>query len=462
MPVSLRRELTIASSAFLVVSNMVGSGIFTTTGFLAGDLGRPWLVLTIWVAGAAIALAGCFSYAEMGVNLPRSGGEYVYLREAWGPTCGFLSGWVSFFAGFSAPVAAGALAVSEYLGKVFPALARGGPQTALFGVLHLEKARLVSVALIAVLALINIRGVGAAAKFQLILTGVTVAGIGTFLALAFTVGRGDWSHFEMTTARTSPHGLVAQFAVSLIFVMFAYSGWNAAAYVAEEMKSPERMLPRALLLGTVLVAFCYIALNAAYIYALPLDSLKGVLPVGATAADAMFGGRAGALFAVMLTLALLASVSAMSLVGPRVYYAMAQDGCFPSSAAAVHPRWGTPARAIAFQAVLSAILALTGTFEALVYYIGFALILFAALAVAGLWRLRRRPDWRRLAPVSWGYPAIPGIFVVASVWMLAWTLVARPREAGWGLLTVACGGIVYRWRISRGDRPGGTRNTNEA
>jgi len=462
MPVSLRRELTVTSSALLVVSNMIGSGIFTTTGFLAGDLGRPWLVLLIWVVGAAIALAGCFSYAEMGVNLPQSGGEYVYLREAWGPTWGFLSGWVSFFAGFSAPVAAGSLAVSAYLGKIFPLLAPPEPQPAIFGWLHLDKARLVSVVLIAALAALNIRGVGPAAKLQNVLTGITLGGLGAFLVLTFTIGRGDWTHFTMSTTRTSAHGLGAQFAVSLVFVMFAYTGWNAAAYVAEEMKSPERILPRALLTGTVLVAVCYLALNVAYIYALPLESLKGVLPVGAATAQALFGSRVGALFAGMLTLALLASVSAMSVVGPRVYYAMAQDGCFPRGAAALHPRWHTPVRAIIYQAVLSAVLALTGTFEALVYYIGFALILFAALAVAGLLRLRSRPNWRRLGPVSWCYPAIPAIFVLASLWMLAWTLVDRPREAGWGLLTVACGGVLYRWGILRRNPPIQTGKANEA
>jgi len=449
MPVSLRRELTVTGSAVLVISNMIGSGIFTTTGFLAGDLGRPLVMLSIWIAGAAIALAGCFSYAEMGVNLPRSGGEYVYLREAWGPTWGFLSGWVSFFVGFSAPIAAGSLAVSEYLGKIFPSLASPAPQPAVFGLLHLDKARLVSVALIAALAVVNIRGVGMAANLQKLLTGITLGGIGTFLALAFTIGRGDWGHFQMSAERTSAHGLGSQFAVSLIFVMFAYSGWNAAAYVAEEMRSPERDLPRALLAGTGLVAFCYVALNVAYIYALPLESLKGVLPVGAASAEALFGSRVGALFAGMLTLALLSSVSGMSVVGPRVYYAMARDGCFPSGAATLHPRWQTPVRAILAQTVLSSILALTGSFEALVYYIGFALILFAALAVAGLLRLRRRPHWRRLSSVSWCYPAIPGIFVLTSLWMLMWTLVDRPREAVWGILTVASGGALYRWRILR-------------
>ncbi len=447
-PVSLRRELTLTNSAVLVVSNMIGAGIFTTTGFLAGDLGRPWLVLLIWVVGAAIAFAGCLAYAEMGVNLPRSGGEYVYLREAWGPTWGFLSGWVSFFAGFSAPIAAGSLAVTAYARQMISSAALPARQLVVIGWMHLDPARLWSVALIAALAAINIRGVGTAAKVQNVLTGITVAGIAAFLVLAFALGRGDWGHFQIPAARSSTHGLVSQFAVSLIFVMFAYSGWNAAAYVAEEMKSPERLLPRALLAGTGLVAFAYLGLNVAYIYALPLESLKGVLPVGATTATALFGSRVGTLFAGLLTLCLLASVSGMSLVGPRVYYAMAQDGCFPRGAALLHPRWGTPARAIVSQAAVSSILALTGSFEALVYYIGFALILFAALAVAGVWRLRRRPGWRRLPAVNWCYPAIPAIFVLTSGWMLAWTLVDRPREAMWGLLTVACGGALYRLKVA--------------
>jgi len=307
----------------------------------------------------------------------------------------------------------------------------------------------VSVALLAALALVNIRGVGVAAKLQNMLTGITLGSIAAFLVIGLTIGHGDWAHFGVPAVRTSPHGLVSQFAVSLIFVMFAYSGWNAAAYVAEEIQSPERILPRALLTGTAVVAVCYLALNVVYVYALPLESLKGVLAVGAESAKALFGGGLGTVFSGLMTLALLSCIGAMSVVGPRVYYAMAQDGCFPKSAAAVHPRWGTPARAIAYQAILSSVLVVTGTFEALVYYIGFALILFAALAVAGLLRLRRRPKWQRLKPVSWCYPAIPGLFVLTSLWMLVWTLVARPREAMWGLLTVGAGAALYRWKASR-------------
>jgi APA family basic amino acid/polyamine antiporter len=447
MSAPLRRELTFISAAVLVVSNMVGTGIFTTTGYLAGDLGRPALVLGIWVAGAIVALAGCLSYSELGINLPRSGGEYVYLREAWGPGWGFLSGWVSFFAGFAAPVAAGAIAFSLYFGRFLPSLVLDSQHSSLFRWLQIDNAHVLAAGVIACFAVINVLGLRQAATLQNVLTAFKLAALGAFLALAFTIGRGSWANFHLAANRTSSHGIGAQFAVSLVFVIFAYSGWNAANYVAEEMKEPERMLPRVTILGTSFVALLYLVLNVAFLYALPLESLKGVVAVGAVAAGALFGAHGGALFSGLMAAGLLSTVSAMSLVGPRVYYAMAQDGCFPRHAARVHPRWQTPSRAIMYQAVASIAMVLTGTFESLVYYIGFALVLFAALAVAGLLKLRKRAEWRRLRSVSWCYPAVPVAFIVASLWMLTWTLVLRPRESGLGLLTIGCGALLYRWKF---------------
>ncbi len=457
MPPLLRRELTATTAVAVVVSNMIGTGIFTTTGFLAGDLGRPVLVLGIWVVGALVALAGCVSYAELGINLPRSGGEYVYLREAWGPAWGFLSGWVSFFAGFSAPIAAAALAFSQYFGRFLPSLGLDSTHTFLFRWLHIDNARLLSIGVIACFALINALGLRRAANLQNVLTALKIGALGAFLILAFTMGHGSWAHLHQVAHRTSSHGLGAQFAVSAVFVMFAYSGWNAANYVAEELKVPERTLPWVVVLGTCVVAALYVALNVAFLYALPLESLQGVVTVGAAAASALFGGRAGTVFSGLIAIGLLASISAMSLVGPRVYYAMAQDGCFPDDASRVHPRWQTPSRSIVYQAVVSIGMVLTGTFESLVYYIGFALILFAALAVAGLLRLRKRTPWRRLRAVSWCYPAVPMAFVLASLWMLAWTLLLRPRESVLGLLTMGCGGLLYRWKVRRhpAERPAG-------
>jgi basic amino acid/polyamine antiporter, APA family len=461
MTAPLRRILTVTSCAALVVSNMIGTGIFTTTGFLSGDLGRPLLVLGIWVAGGIVALAGCFAYAELGINIPRAGGEYAYLREAWGPGWGFLSGWISFFAGFSAPIAATALGFSEYLGHYFPALSANSSANGRLRWLHAGSAQWVGIGVIFVFAAINIAGLRWASKLQNVLTAVKLGIIAAFLIAAFAAGRGDWAHFHMAAGRSSSHGLGAQFAVSLIFVMFAYSGWNAASYVAEEIKDPQRSLPLALGLGTGLVVLLYITLNVAFIYALPLEAMKGVVAVGAAASDALFGGRVGNFFSAAMAGALLSSISAMSIVGPRVYYAMGRDGCFPAGAAEVHPRWGTPVKAITYQAITSALMVLTGTFEALIYYIGFSLILFAALAVAGLLRLRKRPGFRRLRVVNWGYPAIPLLFVSVSLWMLAWTFVLRPRESALGLVTILCGAAFYRWHL-RGSVERATRERKEA
>lgn len=447
MSAPLRRVLTVTSAAALVVSNMIGTGIFTTTGFLAGDLGRPLLVLGIWVAGGIVAMAGCFSYAELGINIPRAGGEYAYLRETWGPGWAFLSGWISFFAGFSAPIAATALAFSAYLKDYFPALSEASSHTQHFRWLHSGNAELVSIGVIFFFAAINVFGLHLAAKLQNVLTALKLGVIAAFLIAAFSVGRGDWAHLHMATARTSSHAVSAQFAVSLIFVMFAYSGWNAASYVVEEIKDPQRTLPLALGLGAALVVLLYVALNVAFVYALPLGAMKGVVAVGAAASDALFGRRVANFFGAAMAGALLSSISAMSVVGPRVYYAMGRDGCFPAGAAEVHPRWGTPVKAILYQAIASGLMVLTGTFEALVYYIGFSLILFAALAVTGLLRVRKRPGFRRLRVVDWGYPAIPLVFVLVSLWMLIWTFFLRPRESALGLVTMLCGAMFYHWRL---------------
>ena len=449
---SLRRELTLTNGTAIVVANMIGAGIFGITGFLAGDIGKPYLVLAIWLAGAVVALAGCLCYAELAINLPRSGGEYIYVRKAWGPAWGFLSGWISFFAGFAAPIAAAALLFSEYVGHFYPALS----PTFSAGVLsstwwfHAGYGHLLAVAVVALFAGVNIVGVRFAGRIQNALTGLKIGVLGAFLALAFLVGKGSVAHFSAAAARTSQHSLAAQFAVSLIFVMFAYSGWNAATYVAEEMKSPERTLPVSLVAGTLIVAAFYLALNAAFIYAMPLEAMKGIERIGGAAAEALFGEKGGDFFSAVMSVGLLSTVSAMVIVGPRVYYAMAQDGCFFQGAARVNLRWGTPVQAILWQSLATALMILTGTFESLLYYIGFALVLFAALAVAGMVRLRRRSGWKRLSAVNWGYPLVPVVFLGASAWMLCYTMALRPKESALGLLTMAAGSLVYRWFLRSG------------
>jgi len=447
---SLRRELGFSHATAIVVANMIGTGIFTTTGFLAGDLGRPSLVLGVWVVGAIIAVAGCVCYSEMGVNLPESGGEYIYLREAWGPLWGFLSGWISFFAGFSAPIAAAALAFSAYLSHFFPSLAivaTDAQTRGAFGWFHPGRGQWLAVGIVVAFGTLNVLGLRPAARTQNVLTGLKLGVLVVFLGCAFTIGHGSYGHFSQAAVRTSPHSVPAQFAVSLIFVMFAYSGWNAATYVAGEMKTPDRTLPITLVIGTVTVAALYVLLNLAFIYALPLEGMKGVMAIGEAAASALFGARGGNYFSAIMSVGLLSCVSAMVIAGPRVYYAMANDRCFFQTAARIHPQWGTPYYAILYQTLATALMILTGTFESLIYYIGFALIFFAALAVAGSMRLRRREGWRKLAAVNWGYPLAPGLFIVASAWMLLYTASLRPKESAEGMLTILLGAALYYWKF---------------
>ena len=453
---SLRRELEFTHATAIVIANMIGTGIFTTTGFLAGDLGRPSLVLGIWVVGAIVAVAGCLCYSEMGVNLPESGGEYIFLREAWGPVWGFLSGWISFFAGFSAPIAAAALAFSEYFAHFFPSFAVAGSAANSGGApgwFHTGHGQWLAVGIVVVFSVINVVGLRLAAKVQNLLTGLKLGVLLLFLGFAFAVGHGSVGHFSQVAVRTSTHSLPAQFAVSLIFVMFAYSGWNAATYVSGEMKTPERTIPASLVVGTLTVAAFYMLLNVAFIYALPLESMKGVVAIGEASAGALFGLRGGNFFSAIMSVGLLSCVSAMVIAGPRVYFAMAVDRCFFPTAARIHPRWGTPMYAIIYQTLAAALMILTGTFESLIYYIGFALIFFAALAVAGMIRLRRREGWKKLAVVNWGYPLAPALFIVASAWMLFYTASLRPKESALGLLTILLGAALYYWKFRQGSEP---------
>jgi APA family basic amino acid/polyamine antiporter len=452
---SLVRQLSTLSATALVVSNMIGVGIFTTTGFLAGDLGQPSLVIGIWFVGAALALAGALCYSELGVNFPRSGGEYVYLSEAWGPAWGFIDGWVSFFAGFSAPIAAAALAISAYLAFFFPPLSIEGSAALTFslGGMTVQAAQLVAAVIVVVFTAINLVGISQVARLQNWLTATKLVVIGLFLLLGFTVGTGDWGHFSQSAQRSSGSPLFAQFAISLIFVFYGYSGWNAAVYVAEEIRDPERTLPRALVLGTIVVAALYAALNVLYIYANSLETMKGVVAVGAQAAESLFGGRGGGVFSGAMAASLLATVNAMSMIGPRVYYAMARNGAFFSVAAKVHPRWNSPWVAVLAQGLCCCVLILTGTFESLVYYIGFTLFLFSALSVLALLKFRRRQGWKRSRWVSLAYPLIPLVYVVMNAWVFVYFAQLRSWEALWSLLTVVGGALVYHFYIRRRSAP---------
>lgn len=437
----LLRQISLLGAVALVFSNMIGTGIFTTTGYLAGDLGDPWIVMAIWAAGAMIALAGALCYSELGVNFPSSGGEYVYLTEAYGPTWGFMDGWVSFFAGFSAPVALAALAFTEYLSYVVPALK--STNTVPFGPLDVGPAHLAASALIAVFTVVNFFGIRLVSAVQNTLSAVKLAVLAGFLVFGFAVGKGDWSNFSRHAARTSTAPIWEQFATSLIFIFVAYSGWNAATYVAEELRQPEKTLPRALTIGTVLVAGLYGLLNLLFIYATPLEQMKGVLRVGSQASERLFGADVASLFSVLMALGLLASVNALVTIGPRVYYAMAKNRAFFPAAARVHEKWRTPVASIAMQGVCAIFMCLT-PFLDLMFYIGFLLNAFAALAVSSLFVFRKRPGWRRLPVVSFAWPLLPVFFLIMALWVGVSGSMLKPSVSLTALATVAAGAVIYK------------------
>jgi len=448
VPSSLPRTLPLAAAVAVVVSNVIGSGIFTTSGFLARDLNHPLLLLFIWVLGGALALAGALCYAELGARFPRSGGEYAFLREGFGPLPAFLTGWASFWVGFPAPIAAGALAFAEHLSFFFPSLAGGESLTLLAGAVSITPGHLVAIVTVVGLALIHRRTAEAGARFHVLVTGVKVLLLTLLIVWAPALGRGDVAHFRPESP-VSWSAAVPALAVGLIFVMFSYSGWNAAAYIGEEIRDPERNLPRSLILGTLVVAAIYVGLNAVYLYALPLDHMKGVLRIGEMATQRLFAAQAAPFLSLLFLATILGSMSAMTIAGPRVYFAMARDGLFPRAVARVHPRYRTPSAAIGLQAAWASLLTVTGTFAQLVTFSGVVLLTFAAWTIASLFVVRRRSAGRGPAYRTWGYPWTPLLFLTITLWSLAYTLVYRPRESLIGLGICALGIPVFLFFRSR-------------
>jgi APA family basic amino acid/polyamine antiporter len=444
----LLRQIGFFSATALVISNMVGTGIFAATGFMAGDLGDPKLILILWVVGALFALAGALSYSELGINFPSSGGEYVYLTRAYGPTWGFMTGWVSFFAGFSAPIASAALAFAGYLSYFFPALKESASHTIGSGPFSLSFGGAQAAASLLVLAftVLNCFGVGRTAKVQNVLTTTKILVIVSFIALGFLAGKGSWEHFSMPAVRTSTTALPAQFVVSLLWAMVSYSGWNAATYVAEELRRPERTLPAALAVGTALVTALFLGLNLIYIYSTPLEQMKGVLAVGSLAASNLFGPQVAGIFAALMAISITSTVNAEVTIGPRVYYAMAKNKAFFRMAENVHPRWHTPVAAILCQGACAMLMTLT-SFPALIVYIGFSLTCFTVLSVASLFVFRRRPGWQKLRAVSFAYPLIPALYLLVGTAMIVYGVIWQPQASLLALATIGAGAALYHFRV---------------
>ena len=443
-PPTLERRLGPLDAAAIIVSNVIGGGILFTPPQIAALVPGAALFLSTWVAGGALAFAGAMAYAELAALRPRAGGEYVYLREAFGPPAAFLTGWTSFVAGFSGAIATSAAVLVFYLGRFAPGVSGQAPWLVVPivpGVVALtfSPQTITAIAIIAAMAWLHVRGVGPGRIVGNVLASLKVTALVAFIAVGFSFGTGSVAHLA-ESAPVAPAGWL----LALIPVMFTYSGWNAATYVAEEVRDPGRNVPRALALGTGAVIAIYLLLNALYLYVIPVRELAAINgSVLDVIADRLLGNAAGSIMGVVSIISLAASISAMTLAGPRVYYAMARDGLFFARAAVVHTRYRTPAVAIGAQAIWSSLLVLTATADALVTYTGFAIVLFSGVAVVALFVLRRKEPKAERPFRAWGYPVAPAIYAIASALILMNGLYRAPRQTVAGALIIAAGIPVY-------------------
>jgi len=428
----LRPSLGLPDAVFLIVAAVVGSGIFLTPGRIADLVPHPGAILAVWVLGGLLSLAGALANAELGAMYPRAGGDYVYLREAFHPLAGFVVGWLSFFVifvGTIATLAAGfAAGLAPWLGY--------GPGGEL------------AVAVVVTLAVsaLNYVGVRWGALANNLTAGLKILALGAFVVAGPWLGEGSWSHLRAeATGAVTAGGFLLAFSP----VLFSYLGWNSSIYVASEIRHPERNVPRSLLVGLALCTALYLAVNAVYLYALPLGALGGVDNAGEAAARALFGGIGGGLVAGFVLASILGTLNATVLLAPRIAYAMALDGLFFPGVDRAHPVYATPHVAIALQAAVTvALLALLAAFPGSLFvsaldYTTFAILLAAMADVAALYRLRRtRPRLPRPYR-AWGYPVVPGIYMVASGVIAAALAGGQPREAGVVLAMAATGLPFY-------------------
>ncbi len=460
----LERRLGPWDAAAIVVSNVIGGGILFTPPIVAAAVPHPWMFLGVWAFGGLLAFAGAMAYAELAALRPRAGGEYVYLRAAYGRLAAFLTGWTSFVAGFAGAIAASAVFFVVYLDRFIPGVANDTPFFTIpipYVPLLFSRQTLVATAAVWLFAFVHIRGVGPGRVVANILAILKVTPLLIFIAIGFSMGAGSTANLQQTAGAFQP----TAWLFALIPVMFTYSGWNAASYMAEEIRNPGRNVPLALGLGTVGVILVYLFLNALFLYVMPVGELAAVKgSVLDVIADRLLGVRAGDIMGAVSIVSLAAGINAWTFAGPRVYYAMAQDGVFFSAAARVHVRYKTPAASIVAQALWATVLILTGSRDKLATYVGFAIILFAGIAVAAVFVLRwREPDAPRPFKAL-GYPIAPAIFVIASLLIVLnalWTDLVVPvmRDQPWGptaagMLVIAAGLPVYFMFARRSPSPG--------
>jgi APA family basic amino acid/polyamine antiporter len=412
---ALRRELNLWGATAFVVTSMVGTGIFTVPAIVRAATVNGLEALGVWLAGALLALCGALCYAELATRMPHAGGEYQYLSRVFGPMWGFVSGWVTFFVGFAAPIAASALGVVAYLQAAFPTWEPNTP----LGLGKLTQGALLAALLPLVLAAWHSLGVHSSGRLQSLLMFVLLASICLLVGAGWLTGRGDWRGVTQTTQP------VASFWVALLQVSYAYTGWNGAAYLAGEVHEPRRNLPRALIGGTLLVVAVYVTLNLLFLYAVPVNEWTNNVAIGSAAAEHLFGAQGGRLVSAIIAFTILGSLSAWTAAGARVYYAMALDGLAPASFKLLSKRSNAPVLALYAQAIVAALLALTGKFVTILTYVGAGLALFSAFTIFALFVLRAQDTGDELHFRTPLFPLPALVFLL----MVAYSCVQSFREA---------------------------------
>jgi basic amino acid/polyamine antiporter, APA family len=419
------KKISVITATNLVVANMVGTGIFTSLGFQVAAITSDFALIALWAVGGVAALCGALSYAELATALPRSGGEYHYLSRIYHPALGFLAGWISAVVGFPAPIALAGIAFGEYFKVFAPGISPV----------------VISLLVVWIITAVHLFGLRTEELFQ---NGSTFLKLGLIFVLI--IAGLFVAHPQQLNLSPGPESfgtlVSGPFAVSLVYVMYAYSGWNAASYITEEVRNPARNVPWALLVGTVTVTVLYLVLNYVFLLTTPKSVLAGQVEVGLLAGQAIFGPIGGKIVSALISLGLIATISAMAWIGPRITKRMAEDlpklRLFGWSSAN-----GTPYAAIIFQLVVVTMLVATGTFQTVLIYTQFSLLLSSFLTVLGLIVLRvREPNLERPYKV-WGYPFTPIIFLAITLHMMVYVVQEKPKESLLGLITVIAGLIIF-------------------
>ncbi len=433
----------------LIAGDMIGTGIFISTGAIAETLPSPGGVLLVWLFGGLLALAGALTCAELAASLPYAGGDYVYIREAYGRLMGFLSGWSSFLVTFSGAIAFLAVILNGFVSFFIPVL---GSEAVIFSLalpvipITVKTGTLFSMGIVLLLSGLHCLGVRQGTLTQNILTILKIGALLGIILLGVFFGNGNTSHFE-PLFDWHLIGNSSLFGAAFIPVIFAYSGWNAVTYIAGEVKDPDKNLPRALIYGVLIVIALYLAINAVYIYAVPVTEMKGALRMSEVATTALFGVKTSAWITGIITISILGALNVVTMIGPRIYYAMAKDGVFFHQLTYVHPTFGTPTKAILLQALWSCLLILTNTWGTLFTYVSVVITLFSAFTVGSVIVLRlKRPELKRPYRL-WGYPLVPILFILVHLWIVWGSVTEKPKETLIGLAIVCLGIPAYLiWR----------------